>query len=449
MILLLLFLCGLFMNVDRKEILDASVKLAEFLNNRSTIYLTWDNDGLEDFTKVFDGKIQIHLKEKCLSIPLFSQDLISHFITQVFPEGRLIITWDVKKFFSYLKFNLPKYFQIKTSAKVIDLKYAEAFAGKHNKKPSNWTEAVERLRTMAKNSSFPKIRQRLHEPLSMRVLPAIETTGILDSERREMRYSSYEIEGQVNGRLSCTKVGDFFNPHSMSNEEKKKFLPGLDKKFIWFDYRSMEVSVLHWLSQDAHLGELLLNSVQDLYCSIYEVITKKPCINNARREFAKDVFLPVIFGLQAKSLSERHNLSIKVAQLIIDRIYSNFSTALGWLEEQVTKAKNNEFSDYFGRSRSFDKAWTARNASIQGPAAVICLDKLVCLFDRLPKGAAIIANIHDGYLLTVDKKTVDYDASVIKEILQEPNDFYPDLNLTVRWQVGDTLPESKNDIDFS
>lgn len=408
--------------------------IIETFGVKEPLYLSWD-DTMADFT-VKKTSMVVHSRSKEYVVEIADDRVVSHVYESIFCKDRVVIGWNIKQLFSYLRFLWSgKYENV---AKVIDLKSAEAFCGKRDVVPGSWEEAIARVKEVAGPSAV--LRKRLYEPLAMEVLPGIETVGLVDVESKRRRYCSYEIEGQVNGRLLSGQINEnYFNPHVMDEKEKSRLVCGNDEKFVVLDYKHMEVSVLHWLSKDKFLGQLL-DSGRDFYQEVFRVISGRNCCRPQDREFAKAVFLPIHFSLQAETLAKNHGIGVRGAQMVIDAIAKNFSESMAWIEGFVEKVKGNPVVvDHFGRSRNFaDKPWGVRNAVVQSPAAIICLDKLVSLFRELKYGK-IVASVHDGYILVVPKKEVSQCVVEARGIMLRASDFYPDLVLRLDVKVGDKL----------
>lgn len=426
---------------EREQVYESVVALNRLIADDKVVYVSHD---IRDFTKEATS-LSVHGRKGIATVPITKNavhETAQHIGFNVFGQERLVVGWAIKQLFSYLRFHLEDNRWFPPQAAVFDLQAAEAFTGyRDGTQPQSLAGAITRVRELASDKQLSVIRKRIHQPLATEVLPEVETRGVLDFSSRMLRYASYEVEGATNGRLSAhCPSGRYFNPHGMTDDEKKNFLPGEYKKFVVLDYKSMEVSVLHWLSRDARLGELL-SSAQDFYGSLYQVLSGRPCRRPEEREFAKSVFLPVVFGQQAASFAEQHGISERAAQMLIDRVYSQFPVALAWADTQAEDARKGELKDYFGRRRNFGgKPWKARNAMVQGPAAVICLDKLVSLHRKCPEDCEVVASVHDGYVVRVPDKKVAESAAALRDVLLEPcDDFYPGLVLRLDAKSGKNL----------
>lgn len=403
------------------HITELITQLIDFLDNKEIIFLQFEPE-ISDFTKEYTGKMKIQSSSEEIEFHLPNKNINSFagfLSTCVF--SKFVLTWDIKRFFSYLYFRLPRSYEIEITGKLFDIKYLELFSNIKNEQPVSFYDAYKRV------NKCP-IHHNIHIPLAVKVIPKIETHGIVNNKLKKICYPFYEIEGQVNGRLNSRK--EFELAIAMHQLERDSYTPRLDHTFIQFDYKCMEVYVLQYLSKDEKLGKII-NSGKD----IYETISR--LLEFGNRSFVKETFLPVVYGLQPDNLAEKHNISVLEARKYIDNLYSFFSTAFSWIKEQSDNIKINPIAqDIFGRKRDHrDKPWGVRNAIVQGTASVICLEKLIHLFDFLP----VVANIHDAYFLEVLKSDVEEVVNKGKKILEQESEMCKGLKLKVEIQVGDHL----------
>lgn len=344
----------------------------------------------------------------------------------------IVIGWNSKDFFSYAlaKTNIP--FDI--DGKLIDLKIIESFCDDLKEQPKTFNEAKTRLSAALGSPHWPQCKlayAQVFDPLCRRVLPAIESTGLLDARIGNSVHPYYEINGQLNGRLRCEKYFfRSFNPHGMTSEDKRFLKPrSFDQVFIYLDYKHMEASVLQWLSKDELLGKIIASG-KDMYATIWKVLTTLDCDDNSRNK-CKSLFLPIVYGRGSTDIAVKTGLSENSAKKLVDRVYNKFQTALQWVSSQQASVKDGIFTDYFGKVRKFEENdYRIRNCAIQSPAALICLHKLVRLFDNLID-AKIVAHIHDGYVIAANRVNVRHIQQKAIEILEAEEELYPGLRLKV------------------
>lgn len=345
---------------------------------------------------------------------------------------RIIITWDIKDFLSYALSRTQIPFDI--AANVYDLRMIEKFNDINLPKPQTFAEAKERLSNVIALPSWNKCRSvytNVYYPLLSKVIPAIEAKGLVDHRLKHVVYSHYDIAGQANGRSRCEKYhSKSFNPHSLTATDKQFLKPvGFDQVLIYFDYKSMEVSVLQWLSKDEFLGKIMASG-QDLYAVIWKVLTSLDCDEKTRQK-CKEIFLPVVYGRGSNDIATACGLSETSAKKLVDRIYTKFPTALQWVLSQQSSVQAGLFQDYFGKVKKFDNNdYRIRNCAVQSPAALICLHKLVKLFDNLNE-ASIVAHIHDGFILSAHHSVAKHVKQKAVEILEAEEELYPGLRLKV------------------
>lgn len=355
----------------------------------------------------------------------------------VLNKNNIIICWNIKNLFTYLRANLSEEYYL---PKFLDLKVLEAYFDRRLEKPSSFNEALHRLSLIDKD--FIKgIYKNISLNLIQRVIPAIESCGLVDLSSKKIVYPYYEIEGQDNGRMKCFKTSSRnYNPHKLSSEVKENLkLISDDEVFIYLDFKNMEVAVLSILSKDPILKEII-NSSSDVYEAIYEKITNNPC-NNETRSLCKSIFLPIMFGMQPRAIAEKLGISYGEAVELLDKIRKTFRVAIEWIESW--QEKEGEVKDIFGRIRIFDgKSHVARNFAVQSPASLICLDKLVELYNSLNR-AKLCFSVHDGYVLSTKlNESLPIALNCVK-ILETNSKLLPELKLKVTCKIGKKLNRMK------
>ncbi len=213
--------------------------------------------------------------------------------------------------------------------------------------------------------------------------------------------------------------------------------------FVALDFKAMEVCVLQWLSNDPRLLKII-SSGRDIYSTIYSLLYGQKSTSE-NRQFIKRVFLPIVYGMQASTLSSEYGVTLEDAKTLIAKINGFFDVSMSWVQSHQDRLKVEPISvDFFGRVRRYsDNFHAVRNAVIQGPAAVICQDRLIALYDRLYKSCDIVATIHDEYILDVPRQNLCDVVFYAVETLQNPSELSPGLNLKVDVKCGDRLSDMK------
>lgn len=395
--------------------------LAGFLKENTSFLFRCEPE-IIDFRNEYSGDIVLVGKNGVIKFKI-PDKLLTTFVGVVsqgiFGAGNTIYSWDIKRFFSYLYFRVK---HVSVMSTIVDIKYGEAFLGISNDQPKTYDEAVCRGKTIIDNNQCWKIHHSIHIPLATRILPKIETTGILDIENKIPRYASYDIEGQVHGRFRCRGIFDnALLIHNLTQEDKNKLKP--KNNWITADFKAMEVFVLQYLSKDKKLGKII-ESGRDIYSTIYSLLFGSVKCTESQRQIAKRVFLPVVYGLKSNSMAETLGISKNEADAIISNIYKHFQEAIDWVDDIQKRSKlDGKWCDYFGRVRVYDNS--VRNGIIQSPAAIVCQEKLITLCEHVN----VVANIHDAYIL--DAEDIEEISGKVVSVLEESSKLMPGLKMRV------------------
>lgn len=383
---------------------------------------------------VLSKDVHIIIKENKTSI---LKDL-SILKNTIFEAGKKPFCWNIKSLFSYVLY-ATKYPLI-LEATPLDLKVIGSYLGRDWRCPTDFLTLIQMARSIA-TQDWKNIYFGIHLPLIREVIPELENVGIIDAENRRLLHAYYEIEGQRHGRLKCpVAYSSGYNPHSILPDQRSSFRAvGEDAWFMYLDYKNMEVYVLQWLSQDPVLGDALATN-DDFYSSVFELLMGKPCPNRKMRDFAKQVFLPVVYGMSAKTLSERFNISEKFAEHLINKLQNTFPVCFAYVQEAQNKRQS---SDVLGRTRIFDDQFhRIRNFVVQSPGATICLEKLIDLNKMLKDTNAQLGfSVHDGYCIYLNKNEASYIADKSLTVLQAPSKYLPGLQLRATCKLGPTLAD--------
>ena len=365
----------------------------------------------------------------------------------IFSKENKIISWNWKDFISYLTYHFGKLVEFK--ALILDLKILESFFFIKLEKPETYSEAIDRFKKVKSDSEWNKLHhvyKEIYTPLLTLVVPSMEVVPLLDYEAKSKVYAYYEINGQDNGRMLCSNVRVHgYNPHTLSKEQKSKYKPCVPfNVFLGFDFKSMEVAVLAHLANDDKLSELIQS--KDIYTSIFQAITDSNVVDQNSRNIAKKIFLPTIYGMSAKTLAVQANIEVSFAEQICKNITQKFSKSVKYVKDFVSLAESQgTISDYFGKRRNFsENFYKARNFSIQSPASLICLEKLVELWKITHDKTRICYHVHDGYYVYATNDNWKEIAMDVKRVLISESKICPGLKLRVTCQIGTSLQNMKS-----
>ena len=430
------------------EIHELSSHLSDILRNSKSVFLKTEPEVL-DFTDPAPRKIHISSPNGRIEFEVNPQNimpLMGLFGATIFDPERInsLYCWNIKSLISYVRHHISKFLIPKNS--IIDLKPIEGFLGIRLESPKNYQEALDRIRLASRRGGWLQVYKSIHQPLFLKVLPAIETTALLNEQTRRPEYPCYEIEGQTNGRLNCRKAfSRCYLPQTMGPDVRRIMKPqGYDLRFAAADFRHCEVTVLQWLSNDERLLQILVSG-EDLHRRIYEIVTEDKCDTEAKRDMSKKMFLPVMYGCGPRGLASNLKIPEGTARELIKRIRIHFLTAWNWMMEIQQQAKKSVVTDHFGRPRIFEKekSYLARNFVVQAPAATICQEKLIQLYNAIDDGTKIAYSVHDGYALVTPVKKAKATYETIKKTLESESVLCPGLQMKVEVKFGVRLDKMK------
>lgn len=345
---------------------------------------------------------------------------------------KVVLTWDFKNLASYTLHHRRK--PLRVDSALFDLKLIGAFLGQYQPAPKTLAEATTRAMALTRDTPWKKVWDAVQKPLACRVIPSMENEGIVDVRNRRVAYPFYEIEGTVTGRLSCRLLARGYNPHGIGADAMYK-PRGEAEAFASFDYRSMEVSTLQWLSGDESLREVL-DSGLDTYGEVWRKVTgqqPKP----GDRGLYKTLFLGVAYGMGPDGVSSRNGWTREAGRSLVRLLHERFPKAMGYLRDVHEAAKAGPVTDCLGRTWDCrDGAYKARNRVVQSAAGAVCLEKLVLLHDNLPRPARIAFNVHDGYTLFCKTEALREVCAKVASVLESDSRLLPGLRLKVAAKAG-------------
>lgn len=431
------------------DLCDAAERLTDLLAGNRSVFLKTDPE-VPDHTSRQPFKAVVCSDNGRLEVEVTPENVksvVGMFDYTVFDKEHVdrLYCWNLKSLATYFHAFCPHQY-LRPGNSVIDLKVVESFLKVRQNAPENLAACVHRVKQTVQNKSWQPIYKAVHLPLTLKVLPSIETTPLLNEASRRCEYPYYEIEGILSGRLNCTKKFAYcYVPHNMGPEVRAVLKPrGYRTRFLCADFRHCEVTVLQWLSNDERLRQLL-DTGGDLHALIYREITGDECDSDTKRKMSKLVFFPVMYGCGPKRLAEQLRLTEDVGRELVQRVRTRFRTAYEWLIAQRDRAAKGVIMDHSGRPRDFTQdPYRAQDFVVQGTAATACQEKLIELHDRLDGDDARIAHsVHDGFGLVVKIDAARDAYKAVKATLEGESKLCPGLSMKVSVKFGAKLDNLK------
>lgn len=270
-----------------------------------------------------------------------------------------------------------------------------------------------------------------------------------DQEKQRI-YPFFNQTGANTGRIITEQP----NLQSLpaESEIKKAFIADEGYIFISADYSQLELRLLAHLSQDENLLTAFAKGI-DIHSQTAKLVFGEETPENRRK--AKTINFGITYGITAKGLSDRLQISVSEAAKLIEKFFYfypevkkfkdeviNFAKTYGYVETLFGRKKFlPEINSLAYRSKSLAERM-AINMPIQGLAAdifkkaMIEIDRLIFI-KKLP--VFMVLAIHDELIFEVNKDIKEEFKFIIKEIMEKSIDFK--LKLEVNFKEGETLAE--------
>ena len=210
---------------------------------------------------------------------------------------------------------------------------------------------------------------------------------------------SYRMYGLKTGRTNPSTAKHPFNaPKAMRNLIKAP----KNKIMVNFDYRSQEVAIAAYLSQDPNMMAAVQKTdpyihIAKLNKAVPDNATKKS--HKAIRNLYKTTTLAALYGQGAVNMSKRMNLIIDYGQELFVKIKNTFPTYFAWAKTMFDKAMVQGFAEtkygwrYHFYSGELYNPRTFYNFPIQAHGSEMLRRALI---DLTHAGFEVNALIHDG-----------------------------------------------------
>ena len=231
---------------------------------------------------------------------------------------------------------------------------------------------------------------------------------------------SYRMYGLKTGRTNPSTAKHPFNaPKAMRNLIKAP--PG--KISVNFDYRSQEVAIAAYLSKDKNMMAAVEQT--DPYIDIAKKNNAAPAdatksTHPVIRNQYKTTTLAALYGQGAVNMSKRMNLIIDYGQDLFVKIKNYFGQYFSWAKEMFDKAIIAGYAEtkfgwrYYFKPGELYNPRTFYNFPIQAHGSEMLRRALI---DLTLAGIEVNALIHDGIVVTLDRKNFRKQFIKAKQIL--------------------------------
>jgi len=104
----------------------------------------------------------------------------------------------------------------------VDLAWFESYL-RLNPTKGDYKAQLLLFKDVLKNQQIWSLYKQVYEKLITQAVPAMESYGLVNDSLGQVVFPNYHIEGQENGRLSCScNFKRCYNPHSLGEDERSK-----------------------------------------------------------------------------------------------------------------------------------------------------------------------------------------------------------------------------------
>ena len=261
-------------------------------------------------------------------------------------------------------------------------------------------------------------------------------------------HSEFNQNGAETGRYASSKP-NLQNIPKDSEEDRilwrDCFNPQPDFVYILSDYSQQEYRIIAQVTGEDTIINAYLNDV-DLHANTASIVFNIPIekITPEQRYVGKTINFGLVYGMQAFKLSKELNITIKEAEILMNKIISGMPKFF-YFKEQVEEfvIKNLYSRTMLGRIRFFDEKLIFRdnkdhdryinslkkegfNTVIQGTAADMLKLAFVYVFERNPykEKLKVILLIHDEIVLECHKDIADDAKVFVEDCMREAFEYF-------------------------
>jgi DNA polymerase-1 len=324
--------------------------------------------------------------------------------------------------------------------------------------PSTDASVLEEL--AAEGHEMPRLLMEYRELEKLRST-YVEALPQLVNPRTGRIHTSFNQTVAATGRLSSSDPNLQNIPirTPLGREIRKGFVAAPGTVFLGVDYSQIELRILAHFSGDDAFVHAFTEGI-DVHRQTASVIFGVPVddVTPEMRGQAKTVNFATLYGQGPFSLARQLGITREEARAFIDTYFERFAGVRSYLDEQVTKAKDQGYVEtLLGRRRYVPELkagnWNVRqfgervaqNTPIQGTAAdmiKLAMLKVQRALDARPTGGArMLLQVHDELLFEVPEDEVDGVRDLV--VAEMESAMKLSVPLVADWGVGHNWYECK------
>ena len=239
---------------------------------------------------------------------------------------------------------------------------------------------------------------------------------------------------------------------------RQAFVPSPGRRLLVADYDQVELRAIAHLSGDPGLTAAF-EAGEDIHRTVASRVfgVDRDKVDLGQRSTAKMVSYGLAYGMEAYGLSQRLNVPVEEAKVILDAFFEGFPAVHDYMDRTVAEARNSGYTvTEFGRRRLLPDLLSgnyqvrqgaerqAMNAGIQGLAADLFKIALIRLDAALTEGkfaSDLVLQVHDEVLLDVDPSEAEAVEELTRHALTGAADLSVPLKVAMAW--GSSWAEAK------
>ncbi len=239
---------------------------------------------------------------------------------------------------------------------------------------------------------------------------------------------------------------------------RQAFVPSAGRRLLVADYDQVELRAIAHLSGDPGLTAAF-EAGEDIHRTVASRVfgVDRDKVDLGQRSTAKMVSYGLAYGMEAYGLSQRLNVPVEEAKVILDAFFEGFPAVHDYMDRTVAEARKSGYTvTEFGRRRLLPDLLSsnyqvrqgaerqAMNAGIQGLAADLFKMALIRLDAALEEGkfaSDLVLQVHDEVLLDVEPAEAEAVEELTRHALTGAADLSVPLKVAMAW--GSSWAEAK------
>jgi DNA polymerase-1 len=298
-----------------------------------------------------------------------------------------------------------------------------------------------------------EIIEKINHPFAAALVEYRKVSKLLSSFGDKLPKHIHEKTGRIHpeffqlgteaGRFTCQNPNLQQIPHDQ--EWRNLFSAPAGRRIITADYSQIELRILAEFSQDPAFLDAYRNG-QDLHSRTASEMFNVPIdqINKDQRGIAKTINFGLCYGMSAKGLSDKLNITSEKAESFINQYFRAYPKVKNTLQALGMKAANDLCSitlggrkryypatDSFSSQKSLERK--GRNTPIQGTCGDILKKAILYLSASLREyDAAIVNLIHDEIMIEVREDQADAVRDIARrDMIQAGQDYIKSVPVEV------------------